>query len=51
MNTGVYVGFSIIVDAVHSILQYPTAIFSDILQYIAHAILLTSKNACDIIIA
>ena len=46
-----YIGFSITVDAVHSILQYPTAIFSDILQYIAHAILLTCENACNIIIA
>ena len=27
----------------HSILLYPTVIFSDILQYIAHAILLTCE--------
>ena len=46
-----YIGFSIIVDAVYSILQYPTAIFSDSLQYIAHGILLTCENACNIIIA
>ena len=32
-----YIGFSII-NAVHSILQYPTVILSNILQYTVHAI-------------
>ena len=46
-----YIGFSIIPDVVHSILQYPSVIFSNISQYIAHAILLTCENVCDNIIA
>ena len=32
----------------HPILQYPTAIFNNILRYIAHLILLTGENACNI---
>ena len=44
-----YIGFSIIPDVVHSILQYPTAIFCNILHM--RYILLTCKNVCNIIIA
>ena len=35
----------------YSILRAYTAIISDILQYIAHTILLTSEKVCNIIIA
>ena len=34
-----YIGFNVIIDLVHSILQYPTVMFSDILQYIVRAML------------
>ena len=46
-----HIGFSIIVDVEHSVLQYPTTIISVSLQYIANTILLTCEIVCDIIIA